>query len=134
MGNYQLSYSDEAFVDDEIRQLLKKKAIEKATPNNVTICSPIGVVPKKNGKRRLIVDMRYLNRHVQAPRFRYEDTADLKNVVQQGDLTYSLDLEAGFHHVSVHPDSQHLLGIRWRGQLYRWKYSDCRSRRTYSRE
>lgn len=37
-----------------------------------------------------------------------------------GDRLATLDLESGFHHVSIHPESRDLLGFEWKGTWYRW--------------
>lgn len=80
--------------------------------------SPLGVVPKRNGKFRLIVDLRYLNSHISAPRFRYEDINDLATVIRDTDLTYSIDFCSGFHHISIRQEDRDLLGFSWRGIFY----------------
>ena len=68
LPNRQLSDNYQSFVDLELCRLLTIGAIE--TCNYIPQCvSPINVVPKRNNKLRLIIDLRKLNGYGDAPRF-----------------------------------------------------------------
>ena len=55
-----------AFVCEVIEQLLLVGSAVEIRRDQVYVCSPLGVVPKKNGKLRLILDLRFLNKHLEA--------------------------------------------------------------------
>ena len=60
---------------------------------DIHICSPLGVVPKKNNKFRLILDLRYLNNHLASLKFKFEDLRIASELLDQGassPLTYSM--------------------------------------------
>ena len=54
-------FSHAELVFSHIRDLCLSGAIEKALLASLVVVSPLGVVPKKNGKLRLILDLRYVN-------------------------------------------------------------------------
>jgi hypothetical protein len=119
LANRIMRPEEVAFVDAELERLVKEGAVRPATEDEVEVVSPLGVVPKKNGKSRLIVDMRYLNAHLETPpKFRLEDLGTLAPMVKANDLFMTLDLESGYHHVEMDREAQRYLGVRWRGVLY----------------
>lgn len=85
------------------------------------LCLPLGVVPKKNGKLRLIHDLRFLNRHLRLPpHFKLEDLATVAKQAQEGDNMFSVDLESGYYHVEISPAFRQFFGFQWNGQYYVW--------------
>ncbi len=60
--NRQFSPSQFSFVTNEIQRLESIGVIERCAIKP-RWCSPIGCVPKKGGKSRLITDLRHLNGH-----------------------------------------------------------------------
>ena len=83
--------------------------------------SPIGCVPKKNGKWRIIVDLRGVNKFCAVQRFQNEDIRTAMKLVRDEDYMISLDISNGFLHVPVRAQDQKFLGVRWRGRYYVWK-------------
>ena len=90
----------EEFVSMEIEQLLQIGTITRRA-EKPWVVSPIGVVPKKNGKSRLIIDMRWLNKHLHVPKFRMEDLKLVSSLVQVGDHLTTIDLQDGYHHITI---------------------------------
>lgn len=120
LTNRGTTIEQEIFIEQEIGKLIQAGTIiETEEAHNV---SPIGAVPKKNGKWRLIVDMRRVNSFIDAPKFSMEDIRKLRPLLQKGDWMTSLDLKDGFHHVPVHPQHQRHLGMRWKDKTYIWTH------------
>jgi hypothetical protein len=118
--NYKLTTDQEHYITQEISKLLLAGTIRKTTSTYNT--SPLGVVPKKNGKLRMILDLRRLNSYIATPRFAMEDIRKVRPLLQTGDFMTSIDLKDGFHHVPIHPDHQQHLGMSWQGQSYCWTH------------
>lgn len=95
---------NELFVDAEIKRLLQQGAIEK-TENAPRCVLPLKVVPKKNNKKRLILDCRYINSNISIPKFSQEGIESVAQQIQEGDHLISVDLENGFHHVEISKQS-----------------------------
>jgi hypothetical protein len=49
----------------------------------------------------MIVDQRWLNRHVLCPKFKYENLETLAISILSGDWIETLDLKDGYWHVSI---------------------------------
>lgn len=109
----------EGFVTQELGRLTDQAALTE-TPYKPYLVLPIGVVPKKSGKLRLIHNLRYLNKFLAARKFKYEDISTIAEIVQPDDWMTVLDVEDGFYHISIHPAFRHLLGLEWQGRYYVW--------------
>jgi hypothetical protein len=73
---------------------------------------------KKNGKFWLIVDMHFINKFFNMPKFKFEGLNELATMVKEGDWSATIDFQDGFQHIKVHPNHQQLLGFKWRGIHY----------------
>lgn len=118
LQNFRLDDLQIAFVEEELERLLRLGAIRVLGQSEQAHISPIRVVPKKNGKHRLIIDMRLLNVSISPPKFKYEDLASLAPLLRQGDYMATIDLKDGFFHVPVNQAHQRLMAFRWNGQAY----------------
>ena len=83
--------------------------------------SPIGCVPKKGGKLRMIVDLRQLNKYCEIPKFSQEDIRCALSLVSSDDYMITCDLKSGFHHVPLDSDYQNYITFCWNGVYYKWK-------------
>ena len=108
------------FVSDSVRALHSAGAVGKVTDRPHCV-SPLSVVPKKNGKLRLVLNLRHVNRHLVVPRFRYESLRDLGFLARPGDLMFSIDLQDGYWQLQMHPDAYTYLGFEWEGEYYVFK-------------
>jgi hypothetical protein len=117
--NHNLTDKQRAFVDNEIKDLLKNHRISVA--DGVPTCVvPLGCVPKKNNQYRLITDLRHVNKFCETPKFRYEDISLLHQVLRPGDYLVTIDLKDGFHHIPISDSSAGYLGFSWKNVYYRW--------------
>lgn len=120
--NYRNPQSEKSEVNTHLDKLLDDDLIE---PSVSGYNSPILLVPKANapGKTRLVFDYRDLNRRICDDKFplgRIEDVLD-----QLGRARYwsSLDLQAGFHQISLKPGLSRActaFSVEGRGH-YQWK-------------
>ena len=62
-----------AFVCEAIEQLLLAGSAVEVKCDQAHVCSPLGVVSIKNGKLRLILDLRFLNEHLAKRKFKFQD-------------------------------------------------------------
>ena len=69
----RMSQSSSPFLREEIENLLNKWAVERVqNPETPGFYSRIFLVPKKNGKLRLIIDLSLLNRYIKKQAFKME--------------------------------------------------------------
>ncbi len=113
-------YAD--FVSEAVASLLAKGAIVVARQAPLFI-SPLSVVERR-GKLRLVLDLSELNSHcTPPPKFKYETIGTATEVFQPGDWMFSIDLEAAYHHVDMHPTAWPYLGFQWQGVNYMFRVS-----------
>lgn len=106
----------EEFVAEGLGQGSVERVIEKPE-----VISPVFVIPKRTpGKYRVIIDLRYVNSFMEVPKFREEDMSSVSSQVKQGDWMTTIDIENGFHHLSVREKERTFLGFKWRGRYYRF--------------
>ena len=65
------------------------------------IINPLSVSIQKSGKKRLILDLRHINRHLFKNKFKCEDVSVAKEVLRPGDFMFSLDLKSGYYHIDI---------------------------------
>ena len=77
------------------------------------------------GKKRLVIDLRYLNGCLLKDSFKYEDLRIAMLMFQKGDYLFSFDLKSSYHHVDIHKHHWQYLGFSWgegdRLQYYEFK-------------
>ena len=113
----------EEFVDKSIQDLLKTGAIKPWTANEpMIVISGLGVALERTGKKRLILDARYINMFDRYESFSYENLADVPHYLQQQDYIMLTDLKAGYHQVRMHPNTHKFLGIQHKGQAYYFEH------------
>ena len=112
----QTSQELEEFVAD----LLKAGAIEETS--SILFQGPLFSVPKKNStKRRVILDLSTLNKHILCPTFRMTTVQDVRKVLPQGAFTTSIDLKDAYWHIPVRPYFRKFLGFAIAGKKYRFR-------------
>ena len=68
---------------------------------------------RKSGKKRLILDLRHINRHFYNSKFKCEDLFVAKEVLRPGDFMFSFDLKSGYHHIDISPEHRKFLAFSW---------------------
>ena len=105
----------------EVNKLLHKGAVEKIEPEGPRFYSRIFLVPKKNGKLRLIIDLSRLNTFLDIQSFRMETANKVRQTIQPNDWAFSLDLTDAYLHVPIHRQSRKYLRFCLKGQTYQFK-------------
>ncbi len=111
------SQQEEAFISEEIRRMEECGALLRTNIKPIVL-SPIHAVPKKNGKFRLVIDMRYLNSHLIVPKFKMEGLETLASMVEEGDHMFTVDLQDGYYHVNMAQNALPYMGLQWKGIYY----------------
>ena len=117
---FRLSRPEERLVDQEIKKLLKKGAIEVVEHTENQFFSNIFTVPKKDGTRRPVIDLRQLNQFVKKVPFKMEDLTQLPSVLQKGDFLCKIDLQDAYLSIPVAKKARVYLRFLWKGKLYQF--------------
>ena len=118
-ANNESAISETKFVDLALQELLLGGCVV-ACRMKPLIVSPLMVVCSAKRKKRLVINLKYLNQFVQKEKFHYEDVRTLLQVAKQGDWLVTFDLQSGYHHIDIHPDSQTFLGFCWEGKYFKF--------------
>ena len=82
LKNFVRSDAQEKIVDEELQELVTSGAIRRCQEKPECIL-PISCAPKKNGKFRLVLDYRYVNKHIDVPRFSQEGFKPYPNLLNR---------------------------------------------------
>ncbi|GBP07724.1 hypothetical protein EVAR_72479_1 [Eumeta japonica] len=110
---------DQQIIDEQISEWLDKGIIKQSMSE---YSSPVVLVPKKDGSKRLCCDYRKLNGKIIRDNF---PMALIDDVVEklQGDIVFTtLDLKDGFFHVPVDSDSTKYTDFATHGGQYEFCY------------
>ena len=75
------------------------------------VVNPLSVAIQPCGKKRLILDLRHVNKCLVKQRVRYEDWKFALAYFTKGSYMFSFDLKNGYHHVEISQDYQTYLGF-----------------------
>ncbi|MEW8547329.1 MAG: reverse transcriptase domain-containing protein [Candidatus Thiodiazotropha sp.] len=102
-------------------KLLHKGAVERIHSEDPGFYSRIFLVPKKNGKLRLIIDLSKLNTFLDIQSFKMETANKVRQAIQPNDWAFSLDLTDAYLHVPIHRTSRKFLRFCLKGQIFQFK-------------
>ena len=115
----RMSQSFSPFLREEIENLLNKRAVERVqNPGTPGFYSRIFLVPKKNGKFRLILDLSLLNRYIEKQAFKMEIVKSVRQAMRLNDWAVSIDLTDAYLHVPIHHQSRKYLRFVHEDQVY----------------
>ena len=111
-ANHKSAIDNHEYVSEAIQALLKYRCIQMVAirPH---ICSPLSVVINDVGKKRLVVNLRYLNQYLWKDHFKYEDLRTLMQMFSCKDYMFTFDLKSGYHHLDVFQEHWQYLGFAW---------------------
>ncbi|CAC5379968.1 unnamed protein product [Mytilus coruscus] len=102
------------FVTKSIEDLVQVGCVIKV-PFQPYVVNPLSVATEKSGKKRLILDMSQLNKHIKREKIKFEDW---KIAIQYFDKNmyvylFKFDLKSGYFHIDICPQQQTFLGFQW---------------------
>ena len=110
--NHKSALENADFVTNSLEELTTNRCIQqiKSQPH---ICSPLSVVTNRSGKKRLVLNLRFLNQFVLKEKFKYEDIRLVMLMFQKEDYMFTFDLKSGYHHIDIHKEHWKYLGFAW---------------------
>ena len=111
-SNNKSALQNQNFVSESIASLIESGCvIETSSPPKVV--NPLSVNINHNGKKRLILDLRYINKHLIRDYIKFQDWTAFEKYVSPGSFAYKFDLKQGYHHVDIFEEHQTHLGFSW---------------------
>ncbi|CAH2217847.1 jg643 [Pararge aegeria aegeria] len=96
--------------------MIKNQVLEPAPPT-ASFISPLFIIPKNNGKSRVIFNLKALNRYMLPKHFRLFHHHQMPKFLQPGDWMVKLDLSQAYYHIPIKEDHRRYLRISYKGQL-----------------
>ena len=113
--------NDTAIIDAEISDLLAKKIIERVTIfDEDEFISNIFVRPKKNGKFRVIINLKHLNEFIEYNHFKMETFSAAIALVTKDCYFGSIDLQDAYYSCSITENDRKYLRFYWQGNKYQY--------------
>ena len=110
-ANNQSALKNKDFVEESISELLKCGSIIEAEKPPEVI-NPLSVSINSSGKKRLILDLRYVNGHVYKDKIKFEDWKCFENYLEgKKGYLFKFDLKNGYHHIDIFEPHQKFLGF-----------------------
>ena len=115
--NHQTANRNCSFVGSSISELCAMRCVVKVS-DMPHICSPLSVVESSSGKKRLVLNLRHLNRFLWKQKFKYEDLRVAMSLFEKGDYMFSFDLKSGYHNIDIAKEHWKYLGFSWQSCFY----------------
>ena len=100
---YRISHTEREYLKNEIKLLMDHGIIE---PSDSAWSSPVILVPKSNGKKRLCIDYRKLNSVTISETFPVPLVLDILERLGDSDWFTTLDMASGYWQVLIEPGSK----------------------------
>lgn len=118
--NPKFSENESLIIDDCIKKLLITGAVVKSDEESDQFISTIFTVPKPDGSRRPIINLRKLNEYLESYHFKMENIRIAGELVSKGSFMAVIDCQDAYHSISIEKSFQKYLKFRWRGTLYKY--------------
>ena len=90
-------------LDSMLEELIQKRAIREISHTEPVHFSRVFLVPKKNGKLRLVIDLSLLNPWLHCPKFSMDHAQVIREALAPGMWATSIDLSDAYLHIPIHP-------------------------------
>ena len=99
LSNNKSSLKNEKFVLDSVSEMIKISSIKEveAPPK---VINPLSVSENSASKKRLVLDLGYINEHLYKYKIKFDDWKCFGNYLEHTDgYVFKFDLKSGYHHV-----------------------------------
>ncbi|KAI5728722.1 hypothetical protein M8J77_020247 [Diaphorina citri] len=104
-------------MDLQVQKLLEHRVL---VPNPFVsgFTSPLFLVPKGDGSKRPIINLKRLNQFLSLKKFHLINHFRVPDFLQRGDFLVKIDLSQAYFHVPIRPSHQRFLSVVYRDTLY----------------
>ena len=118
--NVKVPAAHHPVIQKEVDELLAKGAIEPSS-GGASFYSSVFVVPKHTGGLRPILNLKRFNRYMHIPSFKMPTLKTVRQLIQQGDYAFSIDLQDAYLHVPIVKHHHQFLRFVWHNVPYQWR-------------
>ena len=112
------------FVVQAIGDLLSRGLIVECSERPFVV-NPLTVSVQNSCKKRLILDVRHVNKHLWKTSFKFEDIRTAMLYIKEHYFCFKFDLHSAYHHVDIFENHTTFLGFAWsfKGKVRFYKFS-----------
>ena len=110
--NNKSALTHSSFVDKAITELVQLGSVETCIKEPIVV-NPLTVSVQSNGKKRLILDLRLVNEHLERVSVKYEDMRTALIFLKKGGFMFKFDIKSGYHHIDICTAHRDFLGFAW---------------------
>ena len=100
LRNNRSSLAHAKFGEDAIRELVESGSVVEVVVPPLVV-NPLPVSFQATGKKKLILDLRYVNKCLRKMRVKYEDWKIALSYFMTEAFMFSFDLKSGYHHIEI---------------------------------
>ena len=101
------------FVDQAVLELVNYGRVRMVNEQPFVV-NPLSVSIQPCGKKRLVLDLRHVNKSLIKQSVKYEDWKIAMFYFAKDAYMVSFDLKSGYHHIDIAQKHQTVLGFSWR--------------------
>ena len=113
LGNNKSARLHADFVDQAVLELVNSGRV-RIVNEQPFVVNPLSVSIQPCGKKRLILDLRHVNKSLIKQSVKYEDWKIAMAYFAKDAHMFSFDLKSGYHHIDIAHEHQTFLGFSWR--------------------
>lgn len=103
---------------ESIDNLLSIGAVSLCQPCEGQFISRIFLIPKADGRKRFILNLKELNKFINTQHFKLEDLRTSIKLISKNSYMCTVDLKDAYFLIRVHENSRKFLRFQWNGSLY----------------
>ena len=116
----KLNQVQEQIVSQEVKEMLERGAIREAIHCKDQFVSHLLLVSKKDEGKRPVINLKDLNTFIPYKHFKMEGLHLLKEILEQCDYLYKLDLKDAYFCFPLDKQSRKYVRFKWEGPLYKF--------------
>ena len=122
INKYQYPFNDkeDAFIDSEIQNLLKKGVIGNSSHEPGEFISPIFLRKKSDGGYHLILNLKKLNESVEYKKFKMETLATTIQLIRPNMYLAKLDIKDAYSSILIYEPHQKLWKFEYKSRLFKY--------------
>ena len=117
----KLSAEETLTIDNEVKKLLDKKVVSKSRHEPNECVFSLFTRPKKDGRKRMILNLKKLNKNIQYEHFKMESIQNVIDLMEDNCFMASVDLKDAYFSVPIHESHRKYLKFSHREILYEFK-------------
>ena len=118
---YKRSVKEHKILTDEIQKMLEMKIISQCHDNTEGYFSNMFTKLKADGSKRAILNLKYLNPHCEARKFKMTTLKEVINMIKPNSYLASIDIEKAYFSVPINDKYKKFLRFSWLGKIYQFE-------------